>query len=97
MPLFQILVMSDESRLGREMIEVGWWLKQILIVGIRVSYYLEDRERTLDSATDMSARYHAFATTPGEAGLQQQARIEIGGTPASSGRRQRGAISPACG
>jgi pimeloyl-ACP methyl ester carboxylesterase len=40
----------------------------------------------LDSATDMSARYHAFATTPGEAGLQRQARIEIGGTPASNSK-----------
>ena len=37
----------------------------------------------LDSATDMAARYYAFATTPGEAGLQRLARIEIGGTPAT--------------
>lgn len=37
----------------------------------------------LDSATDMAARYRAFATTPGEAGLQRLARIEIGGTPTS--------------
>jgi poly(3-hydroxybutyrate) depolymerase len=38
----------------------------------------------LDSATDMSARYNAFATTPGEAWLQPQARTEIGGTPTSN-------------
>lgn len=37
----------------------------------------------LDSATDMTARYFAFATTPGEAGLQRLAQIEIGGTPAT--------------
>lgn len=37
----------------------------------------------LDSATDMAARYRAFATTPGEAGAQRLARIEIGGTPSS--------------
>lgn len=37
----------------------------------------------LDSATDMAARYYAFATTPGEAGLQRLAQIEIGGTPAT--------------
>ena len=37
----------------------------------------------LDSATDMAARYYAFATTPGEVGLQRLARIEIGGTPAT--------------
>lgn len=40
----------------------------------------------LDSATDMAARYAAFARTPGEAGLQRLARIEIGGTPASAPR-----------
>jgi poly(3-hydroxybutyrate) depolymerase len=40
----------------------------------------------LDSATDMSTRYRAFATTPGEAGLRRQARIEIGGTPTSNPR-----------
>ena len=40
----------------------------------------------LDSATDMAARYRAFATTPGEARLQGLARIEIGGTPGSAPR-----------
>jgi pimeloyl-ACP methyl ester carboxylesterase len=38
----------------------------------------------LDSATDMAARYYAFAKTPGEAGLQRLAQIEIGGTPATA-------------
>ena len=38
----------------------------------------------LDAATDMAARYAAFATTPGEARLQRLARIEIGGTPAGN-------------
>jgi len=38
----------------------------------------------LDSATDMRARYAAFATTPGQAPLQRLARIEIGGTPATN-------------
>ncbi len=37
----------------------------------------------MDSATDMSARYYAFATTSGEHYLQRMARIEIGGTPAT--------------
>jgi poly(3-hydroxybutyrate) depolymerase len=35
----------------------------------------------LDSATDMSARYAAFGTTPGETFLRRLARIEIGGSP----------------
>ena len=51
-PPFQVLVMSEESRLGREAIETGYVLKQILDAGVRVFHYLEDRERTLDSAMD---------------------------------------------
>ena len=35
----------------------------------------------LDSATNMAARYRAFASMPGGSRLQRLARIEIGGTP----------------
>ncbi len=38
----------------------------------------------LDSATNMAARYRAFATLPDGAGLQQRMRTEIGGTPTSA-------------
>jgi DNA invertase Pin-like site-specific DNA recombinase len=51
-PPFQILIMSEESRLGREQIEVGWILKQITEFGVRVFFYQDDRERTLDTAMD---------------------------------------------
>ena len=51
-PPFQVLVMSEESRLGREAIETAYALKQIITVGVRVFFYLEDRERTLESPTD---------------------------------------------
>jgi site-specific DNA recombinase len=51
-PAFDVLVMSEESRLGREMIATAYALKTIVTSGVRVFYYLEDRERTLDSATD---------------------------------------------
>jgi site-specific DNA recombinase len=44
--------MSEESRLGREAIETAYALKQIVTAGVRVFFYLEDRERTLDGATD---------------------------------------------
>ena len=44
--------MSEESRLGREQIETAYLLKQLITAGVRVVYYLEDRERTLDSPTD---------------------------------------------
>lgn len=51
-PPFQVLIMSEESRLGRESIETSYALKQIMDAGIRVFFYLEDRERTLDNAMD---------------------------------------------
>src|SRR6188508_231243 len=51
-PSFQVLVMSEESRLGREAIETAYALKQLVTAGVRVFFYLEDRERTLDSPTD---------------------------------------------
>jgi len=51
-PPLLVLVMSEESRLGREQIETAYALKQITDAGVRVFFYLEDRERTLDSAMD---------------------------------------------
>jgi DNA invertase Pin-like site-specific DNA recombinase len=44
--------MSEESRLGREQIETAYALKTIMDAGVRVFFYLEDRERTLDSALE---------------------------------------------
>jgi DNA invertase Pin-like site-specific DNA recombinase len=51
-PPFHVLVMSEESRLGRESIEVAYSLKQLAQAGVRVFLYLEDRERTIDNPTD---------------------------------------------
>ncbi|MCZ6918505.1 MAG: recombinase family protein, partial [Gemmatimonadetes bacterium] len=51
-PPFDVLVMSEESRLGREMIATAYALKQLVTAGVRVFFYMEDRERTLDSPTD---------------------------------------------
>ena len=51
-PAFEALIMSEESRLGREQLEVGYALKQIISAGVRVFFYLEDRERTLDTPID---------------------------------------------
>ena len=48
-PSFQALIMSEESRLGREMVQTLATLQQLVRAGVRVFYYLEDRERTLDS------------------------------------------------
>src|SRR3954470_3367441 len=48
-PPFQVLIMSEESRLGREVIETAYALKQLITAGVRIFFYLENRERTLDS------------------------------------------------
>src|SRR5262249_21261870 len=49
---FQVLVMSEESRLGRDQVRTAYALQQIVDVGVRVWFYLDNRERKLDSATD---------------------------------------------
>jgi site-specific DNA recombinase len=46
---FDVLVMMDSSRLGREMIETSYALLQIVNAGVRVFFYSEDKEATLDS------------------------------------------------
>ncbi len=51
-PPFQVLIMSEESRLGREQIETAYLLKQIITAGVKVFYYLEDRERKLEGPVD---------------------------------------------
>jgi DNA invertase Pin-like site-specific DNA recombinase len=51
-PAFNVLIMSEESRLGREAIETAYALKQLMQAGVRVFFYMENRERTLDSPTD---------------------------------------------
>jgi DNA invertase Pin-like site-specific DNA recombinase len=51
-PAFQVLIMSEESRLGRESIETPYALKQIIDAGVRLFFYLEDGKRSLDDATD---------------------------------------------
>jgi site-specific DNA recombinase len=49
---FDVLVVMDEDRIGRESIETSWVLKQIIEAGVRVFCYLTDRERTLNTAMD---------------------------------------------
>jgi site-specific DNA recombinase len=51
-PAFDVLILSEESRLGREAIETAYALKRIVTAGVRVFFYLEDRERILQSPTD---------------------------------------------
>jgi site-specific DNA recombinase len=63
-PPFDVLVMSEESRLGRETIEVAYALKQIIQAGVAVWCYLDDRQRTLDGP--MEKAMHALQTMADE-------------------------------
>jgi DNA invertase Pin-like site-specific DNA recombinase len=47
-PPFDLLVISEESRLGREAIETSFILKQLVSAGVLFTF-LDDRERTLNS------------------------------------------------
>jgi site-specific DNA recombinase len=49
---FQVLIMSEESRLGCEQIQTAYALQQITDAGARVWFYLSDQERKLDTAMD---------------------------------------------
>lgn len=51
-PPFQALIVSEESRIGRESIETAYVIKQLVMAGVRLFFYLEDRERTLDTPLD---------------------------------------------
>src|SRR5688572_29775126 len=51
-PPFDVLIMSESSRLGREAWETGFALKQILVAGVRVFFYLENRECRFDHPLD---------------------------------------------
>jgi len=51
-PPFNVLIMSEISRLGREQIETAYALKQLSVAGVRCFSYLEDREILMESATD---------------------------------------------
>ena len=51
-PAFQVLIMSEESRLGREAIKSSYAFKQIIDSGVRIFFYLTDQERKLDNALD---------------------------------------------
>ena len=51
-PPFEVLIVSEMSRLGREQFEVGYGLKQLAQAGVKVYSYLDGREIAMDSATD---------------------------------------------
>lgn len=51
-PPFHVLIMSEESRLGREQIKTAYALQQLTDAGVQVWFYLTDQERKLDTAMD---------------------------------------------
>jgi DNA invertase Pin-like site-specific DNA recombinase len=60
---FDALVTMEDSRLGREQIATAYVKQQILTAGVRIFYYLDDREVRMDSALDkMVSSLDAFAS-----------------------------------
>lgn len=51
-PPFEVLVISELSRLGRKQLETGYAVKQFSQAGVKIFSYLEDREVLLDTPTD---------------------------------------------
>ena len=49
---FQILIMNEESRLGREQIKTVYALQRLTDTGVQVWFYLSNQERKLDTAMD---------------------------------------------
>jgi DNA invertase Pin-like site-specific DNA recombinase len=49
---FQVLIVSELSRLGREQLETGYAVKLLSQAGVKIHSYLEGREIALDSPTD---------------------------------------------
>ncbi len=49
---FNAVVMSEESRLGREQVETAYVLKRIRDAGLRIFFYMTDQEARLDSALE---------------------------------------------
>ncbi len=49
---FDVLIVSEQSRLGRESLEVGYLLKQFSEAGVAVHSYLGEREIVLNNPTD---------------------------------------------
>jgi site-specific DNA recombinase len=50
--LFDVLIVSEVSRLGREQFEVGYGLKQLAQAGVKVYSYLDGREIAVETAID---------------------------------------------
>jgi site-specific DNA recombinase len=59
---FNTLIISEDSRIGREQIETAWVLKQLDMSGVTVVAYSDGRERTVTTPIDKIMRsFNAFA------------------------------------
>lgn len=55
-PPFQVLVMSEDSRLGREQSETAYLIKRLLTAGVQIFTYLDGQEVTVRNSTDKILR-----------------------------------------
>ncbi len=86
-PPFQVLVMSEASRLGREAIETMHTLKRLMQAGVRVFHYLDGREVVLGTMGDNLAAY-----VQGEASAEERRRASQRVHAAFTHKAQRGHV-----
>jgi DNA invertase Pin-like site-specific DNA recombinase len=92
-PPFDVLILYDESRLGREQIEVGYALKQIAQAGVKVWLAKDGRQRTLDTPTDkimlslvnFAAEMHRVTAAERTPGVRVGARLCAGASDRLAG------------
>ena len=49
---FDVLVVSEKSRLGREASETAYWIKKLHRAGVKIHAYLDQKELSFDTATE---------------------------------------------
>jgi site-specific DNA recombinase len=80
---FDVLIMSESSRLGREQFETGFAIKQLSQAGVRCFSYLDDREVALDTATE---KFMMSAATFGAELEREKTRQRVTDTMARKAR-----------
>ncbi len=77
-PSFQVLIIYDETRLGREMVEVGFVLKTIISAGVEVWFSKDERQRTLSTPSEkMMQVLDSFAAEMHRTQIAERTRDEL--------------------
>jgi DNA invertase Pin-like site-specific DNA recombinase len=90
-PPFQVLIVSEVSRLGRDTVSTLLVIKRLRDAGVRIVSYLDGRDVTLD---DEQGELNAFLQSMLASGERRKRRSA---RPTSTASRRTPAMSPAAG